>query len=306
MIQVVIFSFDRAMQLDLLIESIIRYDRYYFLDVAVVYSYSSDAYKKGYELLKKKYPVVAWKEEMKISKLVFNFEFNFGGLRNWFWWIKYPKLRRKKSNFKQILLKTIEETEHHLLMFLTDDSLFYKDIVIYPDCIQRISDTSEKTSFSLRHGANLEGGVYSIEKDVILWNVYANDKKTDWGIPFSVDGHIYLKSAIVPILKKTIFNNPNTLEGNICFHIKKNQLFPDVMANKESCLIGFELNRVQDVFPNSHLDISSCILNEYFINNYTLVIDYSLERIFRFHPQIKSVYVVNENEKIVLLSNIKN
>ena len=80
------------------------------------------------------------------------------------------------------------------------------------------------------------------------------------------------------------------------------QLFPYLIANRESCLIGFELNRVQDVFPNNHLNISSEILNNYFINNYSLNIDYCLEKDFKFHPKIKSIKVVKGNEKILLLS----
>jgi len=302
MIQIVIFSFNRAMQLASLLESIFQHDNTCLLDIAVVYAYSSTLHEEGYELLKKKYPAIAWKKETLTSRPEYNFEFNFFNLRNWFWWFKYSGLRKKKSDFKRVLLRIIEKTKHNFLMFLTDDSLFYRNIHIPQDCIQKILDTSGKTSFSLRHGANLEGGVYSIEKDVIQWNMYDNDKNTDWGYPFSVDGHIYLKNAIAPILEKTIYNNPNTLESNLCFYILKNRLFPYGIANKESCLVGFELNRVQNVFQNNHLNISTDQLNEYFMNNYSLSIDFIFERNFHFHPQIKSVCVVKGNEKITLLS----
>jgi len=302
MIQVVIFSFNRALQLDSLIESILRYDNSKSFETIVLYSYSSNVYKKSYDLLKKKYPSIVWKEENteKIQKL--NFDFNYFHLHNWYWWLKYPMLRMKKSNFKRLLLKTIEESKHDFLMFLTDDSLFYREIIIPQESIQRMIDTSGKTSLSLRHGVNLKGGVYTIEKDVIQWDIKDNDEKTDWGYPFSVDGHIYLKNKILPALKKTIFNNPNTLESNLCSHVKKRQLFPYLIANRESCLIGFELNRVQDVFPNNHLNISSEILNNYFLNNYSLDIDYCLEKDFQFHPKIKSIKVIKGNEKITLIS----
>ena len=301
MIQVVIFSFNRAMQLDSLIESIFCYDNSNSLDLTVLYSYSSAAYKEGYDLLKKKHPSIVWKEEKVEIKPVFDFNFDFFTLRNWYWWFKYPVVRRKKSDFKHLLITTIKESKHDLLMFLTDDSLFYREIIIPQESIQRMIDTSGKTSFSLVHGANIEGGVYTIEKDIIQLNIKDNDEKT-WGYPFSVDGHIYLKNKILPVLKNTIFNNPNTLEGNLCAYVKKRQLFPYLIANRESCLIGFELNRVQDVFPNNHLNISSEILNNYFINNYSLNIDYCLEKDFQFRPKIKSIKVVKGNEKISLLS----
>ena len=301
-IDTIIFSFDRAMQLELLLESIEEHDIDKILNIIILYSYSNFNYQKAYTILRRKFPQFNWQEEEIYNPPKSNFDFDLLYWHNFYWWMKHNYLRRNRSDFKQKLVKILTESSDNLIMFLTDDCLFYRNIIIPKDCIQQILDTSGKTSFSLRHGANLKGGIYSSEKDVIHWNMYENDEKTDWGYPFSVDGHIYLKSAIVPILRKTIFTNPNTLEGNLCFYIKKKQLFPYVTANKESCLIGLELNRVQNVSPNNHLNLSSSILNEYFIRDYSLAIDFVSEKNFRFHPRIESVHVVKEDEKITLLN----
>jgi hypothetical protein len=302
MIKVIVFSLDRAMQLSALIESIVKFDKQHLLNVSVVYSYSSADYEKAYELLRGRYPEISWERETRLNKPVFDFSFNFFDLRNWFWWLKYPYLRKKKSNFKQIVLDILEKAEQKAVTFLTDDSFFFKNITISENYLQKIECNPKETSFSLRHGGNVTGGIYTTESAGIYWNVYENDYTTDWGYPFSVDGHVYGKDAVGPILKHVIFNNPNTLEPNVAFYAKQRKLFSNLYASKESCLVGFELNRVQKIINNHSLDISPNKLNDYFLDGYMLHIDFDQGNDFQFRPAIKSINVVKGEEKIVLYS----
>ena len=180
-------------------------------------------------------------------------------------------------------------------MFLTDDSLVYRDIEI-PD----VHD--EKAVFSLRHGMHLAGGKYKKTGTGMEWNVYENDEATDWGYPFSVDGHIYNKAALLKIIRKIIFNNPNTMEGNIACYCKEKHLFPHVKANKNSCLLGFELNRVQSVADNHHLGISQEQLNRYFLDDYQLQIQFNTSQIQYFRPEIEYISVQKKEEQIKIYS----
>jgi hypothetical protein len=180
-------------------------------------------------------------------------------------------------------------------MFLTDDSLVYRDVEI-----PNLQD--EKSVFSLRHGMHLVNGKYKKTENGIEWNVYGNDEATDWGYPFSVDGHIYNKAALLKIIRKIIFNNPNTMEGNIACYFKEKQLFSQIKANKQSCLVGFELNRVQTVSDNHNLEISQEKLNRYYLEDYVLHIRFDKTNVGYFRPEIQSLFVKKGNMEIQLIN----
>ncbi|MDR0769130.1 MAG: hypothetical protein LBE71_04420 [Dysgonamonadaceae bacterium] len=291
MVDTIIFSFDRAMQLSFLLESIVRRDIHKYLNINILFCYSAAEYKKAYEKLQNRYPQFQWMKETIHNKPELNFDFDFCYWHNYYWWLKYKHLRKNKSNFKQIIRQILSSNRNELVMFLTDDSVFYRNIEI-PDI------RNEKTAFSLRHGKHLAGGEYKETENAIEWNVYENNEATDWGYPFSVDGHIYNKARLLKIIRKIIFNNPNTMEGNIACHFKEKHLFPQMKANKCSCLAGFELNRVQAIVDNHHLGISQEQLNRYFLDDYQLQIQFDTAQIQYFRPEIESIYAQKKEEKI--------
>lgn len=290
-ISTIIFSFDRAMQLSLLLKSIVQYDIFNNLNINILFCCSSADYRKAYEKLQSQYPQFRWIEETVFKKPELNRDFDFFYWHNVYWWLKYRHLRKNKSNFKQMILQILSGNRNKSVMFLTDDSLVYRDIEI-----PNIQD--EKSVFSLRHGMHLVGGKYKKTGNSIEWNVYENDEATDWGYPFSVDGHIYNKAALLKIIRKIIFNNPNTMEGNIACYCKEKHLFPHIKANKNSCLLGFELNRVQSVADNHHLGISQEQLNRYFLDGYQLQIQFNTSQIQYFRPEIEYISVQKKEEQI--------
>ncbi|MDR1720330.1 MAG: hypothetical protein LBR67_09485 [Dysgonamonadaceae bacterium] len=296
MIETVIFSRDRAMQLDLLLQSINRHDIDKRLNVNVLFSASEDAYRAGYALLREKYRNTSWIEEKEYSKPHLQSNFDVLYWHNLYWLLKYKRLRRNKTDFRAALIKLLAESEAKHIIFLTDDSVFYRDIIL-PDRLQNIE------SFSLRHGANLSGGVYETTGDWISWDVYENDFATDWGYPFSVDGHIYPKDKLLHIINKILFNNPNTLEGNVACYVGEKRLFQRVFANEQSCLAGFELNRVQTVARNNNLEISQKLLNDYYLDGYTLNINYDKENVRTFRPEILKITVNKGKEQKEIYNN---
>ena len=62
MINTIIFSFDRACQLHLLLESIEKNAKNTF-NINILYKFSNDEFKKGYELLKSKFININFIEE---------------------------------------------------------------------------------------------------------------------------------------------------------------------------------------------------------------------------------------------------
>jgi glycosyltransferase involved in cell wall biosynthesis len=297
MTDTIIFSFDRAMQLSILLESLVQYDVSRCLRVHVLFSCSSAEYKAGYERLIRQYPQFNWMEESVFSKSDRAIDFDLLYWRNLGRWMRRPHLRKHKSNFKQLILHTLNRSQNEAVLFLTDDSLFYRNI-----SLPKLPD--KQTVFSLRHGANLDGGNYHTTSAGIEWDIYENNEDTDWGYPFSIDGHVYNRETLAEIFQKIIFNSPNTLEGHIAHYCKQKHLFAHAIAHRESCLVGFELNRVQSIFPNHHLGISQEQLNRYFLDGYRLTIDFDASQVDSFRPAIRSVGVEKDNEVLTIYSTI--
>jgi len=295
MIQAIIFSFDRAMQLDLLLHSIEKFDSHGLFSVRVLYACSSEIYQTAYNRLKNKYSTIHWIQEQRYGKSRINYQFDFSYWHNFYWWLKSPVFRENKSNFKSCLLEILTDIESPFTLFLTDDSLFYNEIAVSETNLEKIRRQPEKYSFSFRHGMNMQGGIYREQADGIYWNVYENDIHTDWGYPFSVDGLIYDSRTIYRIIKKILLNNPNTMEENIACYVAEKKIFPFICALKQSCLVGFELNRVQSVSDNHHLGISHERLNQFFLEDYRLEIDFDKSKVDNFRPEIQSVTVKKGN-----------
>jgi hypothetical protein len=299
MINTVIFSFNRAMQLELLLQSIKRFDKLVLLDVSVFYAASSEEFEHGYAELKRTYPQFKWVKEGMKKTFVWPLLSTYW--HNYYWWIKSAKNRRS-SSFKTQLLEIIESVDDDYLMFLTDDSMFYQDISIPAKTLENIDEVPSASSFSFRHGSNLEGGNFFVENNTLKWNVYSPQKGDEWRYPFSVDGHIYQKEFLLKKLKIIHFNNPNSLEGHVACYSKEKKLFSTVYAGVKSSLVGFELNRVQQICNNNNLSIHPSYLNALFSKGFRLRIECEWEKNHLFRPEHFSAIAYRGNTTINILA----
>jgi hypothetical protein len=300
MINTIIFSYNRAIQLELLIKSIITYNRHKLLNVSILYSYSDPDHKQGYDTLIKKWPQFNWVWEQRLPE---RFVMPYFPLywHNYFWWLKYKHSRSVSGNFRNLLIRMIAESKDELVMFLTDDSMFYKTVAVPEMAVNEIKSNPSKFSFSLRHGTNIFGGNYS-SQPAFNWNIYSKQKHPEWSHPFSVDGHIYGKSFMLHVMNKVWFKNPNTLECNLACYIREKKLVSMVYFNKESCLAGFELNRVQNISDNHNLNISNKYLNALFNNGYSMEIKFEESSNEFFRPLKFRVYACKGNELIDIVN----
>jgi hypothetical protein len=300
MITTIIFSFDRPMQLQILLESIEKFDIVYQLEVNILYAFSGEEFEKAYEQVKEKYYNFNWINENWFPK---RFVFPIFPMywHNYYWWVKKRYNRWINSRFKPQLLSILSISKCKFVMFLTDDSLFYKNIEINPELLYKITLYPKYFSYSLRHGTNIVGGNYENFSDRITWQLISTDNNSEWSYPFSVDGHIYAKDEVMKILFRVLFKNPNTLEGNVACYVKEHKLFNSMVANRESCLVGFELNRVQQIINNHNLNINTTLMNNYFLNGYRLVLDFDKNKVDHFRPQVYSAQLINENKKVKLI-----
>lgn len=176
-IKTIIFSKNRACQLDMLLRSISKY--YTDCDYSVIYKYTNDNYKRGYDLIK---------DERFILE----------------------------SNFKLNLLNLID---NDYTCFLTDDCIFLNTFSESDSQFNHFMRAKAILCLSLRISPQITYSYmknWKLEPQKTIWQW--EDLKSYWGYPMSLDGHIFRTVELLPILKKLNYNNPNELEGRMALN----------------------------------------------------------------------------------------
>ncbi len=227
MLNVIIFSLNRPAQLDLFIRSAEKFFKnFYKNNITIIYKYSNDLFKKGYEKVIARYPEIKFILE---------------------------------TILKQDILKSFDFTKR-FTVFFTDDDVFINDFNFDTnDFGFNFNNINVKNNFiciSLRMNPSINY-CYTQNIKVDIPNIiFLNDKsiiwkwraeKYDWGYPMSLDGHIFLTNDIFPLIKTLEFENPNYLEGKL----SKNPINkPFMICYKNSKIINNDVNRVNKVSPN--------------------------------------------------------
>ena len=267
MITGIAFSKDRAMQLRLLLESLQKN----FIDLGdthVLYSYSNDRFKNGYEKLKSEFP-----------RVVFH---------------------TQSDDFYSDILDIVSLSNNYV-SFFTDDDIIYRPVPTFVHVLDNVFGSSQVSCFSLRLGYNttiresegvsfndsmptqvfeLEVGISEI---LIAWNRTSLPTGGYWSYPLSVDGHIFKKEKMLGFV-----NEISCLHKHDCFsgEIKQRPNFfesvlqrfyfelPPMMASfTESVLVNSPNNRVQDDFKNVSGSVFSFAqedLNEKYLEGYII------------------------------------
>lgn len=272
----IIFSKDRAMQLDLLLQTM--FDRFKIDDykINVLYTTSNDEFQKGFDILISKYPNV-----------------NF--------------LREK--SFKSDLLSLFNESEY--TMFFVDDIIFYNDVILNKDELHNIFEFSKAICFSLRLGLNTKicytqqklnnlnkYNTHSFYHDVnliepiIFWKV--KDGTNDYAYPMSTDAHIFKTNYIKSLCELIEYRNPNTFEA-LLSNFSNSEMI--ISSYEESKIVNSPINKVQNVFDNLagiNYGYSAEDLNEMFLDG----VSFNLEKmnfndIKGCHQEIQPFFKVN-------------
>jgi len=238
MIKSLIFSFDRAMQLGLLLESIEKNAKNIF-NINVLYKFSNDEFKKGYDILIDKFKNVNW---------------------------------IKEEDFKQQVMSFLDN-KYELCCFFTDDDIVYNNV--YEKDIEKAMNNNDVFCFSLRLGENVtycytmnSPNLLKKEKEedgVLCWNW--TNHYLDFGYPLSIDGHIFRTKEIKKLVRVINFKSPSTMEGNLqVFDYYPKEL---MVAYKTSRLVSFPNNVVNKAHSNRKGEkhsYSAKELNEKFLN----------------------------------------
>jgi hypothetical protein len=274
MLQIIIFSFNRALQLDTLLSSFTEYWKNPAYQVDVIYNTSDDFFQKGYELLIDKFKGdsdIRFHKESKECRPYTAKELlgSAGNLKHYF---KYPSVKHPRSNFRPLMIQLMEESNSREIMFMTDDAMYIRPVDIPDEVFDWINADPKHRQFSLRLGIGMNGHPDTVHEldNYLEWRLEDVPHMTNWGYYFSVDAHIYDKQLVLDFYKRYIFANPNSLEGYIEGQLRKRRLVNVGRSFKDAKLLSFPINMVQTVCDNESLGVSVEKLNQYYLDGYTL------------------------------------
>ena len=191
---VVIFSLDRAAQLDALLRSYKMHCGDWDKNNTVVLAKCSGGpMREGYQR------VMGLHNDPSIK------------------WVWEPAL---PSSFKQFVLSSLDLDHHKLTMFLVDDIVFKDGFSTSDPEFNLLMSDQRVLCLSLR----LWNGItycYPTDSSVTPPLVQPNGVFTwtgsqgDWGYPMSLDGHVFRTTQIKYLLSAIAFHNPNTMESKM-------------------------------------------------------------------------------------------
>jgi hypothetical protein len=272
---IVIFSYNRALQLDYLIKSIFEKFKSLDFQISIIY-HTVGSHELGYEKLINKYKNYNVISFYKRKPKYFNFNrSSFSSLRNLKKSINYSYLFNKKcDDFKELLESILEKTSSEFVMFNTDDGVYFDDVNVDKSVYELIRQNPLQVSFRLYLGKNIFGlpDYVKVENNTCVWNYFTPDLFNHWTCMFSVDGTIYSTKGMLEVLKKVVYHNPITLEANVYDYSKNKQLFSLGMSPIKSSLVCTKLNRVSVDSFNPTISINVDYLNEKLLDNFELSI----------------------------------
>jgi len=246
-ITALVWSKDRASQLNTLLESVYLNSNNLFDNISVIYTYSDNLYEQGYNILKDK-----WK----------HYSIN---------WI----CEKEESTFKDITLETIYYGSEFICP-LVDDDVFYRKFELNGQDIENVLNSFENTVYSLRLGLNIKVSDNFTNHPVelpryretilprgLIWNNL--NFHNPFHYPISLDSHIFRRNWLFKSANSIEFSSPNFLEGNLG---KYGNEFKQIASPLESCVTSIPMNRVQNTFTNKTIgDYSSDSLNSEWLND---------------------------------------
>ena len=228
-LHIVLFSYNRAMQLDATLNSIYKYVQGVEISTSVLYHYSP-LHRDSYDML-----VEEWSEREGVAfalrlegrsflKEVFPLFFKY--YRNALRYLRYKAARDHTYRFKYQFETLVKSSDARLTMMNTDDTLFYRTTYIPQDILSVIVDNPKQASYRMYVGANQDDCPLNLMhiNGVLKWNY--NDAKMyrHWTYPFAVDATVYATKGLHNILKSVLYYSPSSLEGNVCDYVKRRKL----------------------------------------------------------------------------------
>lgn len=279
MISGLIFSKDRAMQLDGVLRSLFLHcqdaDQ---LVISVLYRTTNERHHKQYQELITEYDG----RVVFINQMVFRGDllsilnpYEVGGLaeRIFLFLARLGGFGVSPGSFADRLwrriLRPIQKfivnrllpnvPANTCVLFLVDDNIFVRDFY-FKDVLDTLEKQRDVLGFSLRLGQNTTY-CYTLNRVQVLpdfMELYGDITKFDWvnsdgdfGYPLEVSSSIYRLRDVLPLLTWLNFETPNILEDRMAFHASAFQYeYPFLGCYQNSVTFCNPVNMVQNIMPN--------------------------------------------------------
>ena len=253
MISIIIFSKDRAMQLELCLRSIYAHivpaPKIY-----VLYRDTTPDFTTGYTKTRALYPDVLWVRE---------------------------------SNFHTNFYDICHQIQTPYFLGLTDD-----DVVIRPPNLEKLlpAYSDDVATISLRinpkinycHPAKLELITPEFESimPILRWRWTKCDARGEWGYPHPINAHVYKMSYFNHLLVNAIFSTPNELEAWLNHH--RDLTKPYLIADTKTSILNIPNNLTQTGYTphNNQEKNSTFALNTLFLRGYKI----NTDNLYNIHP----------------------
>jgi hypothetical protein len=263
MIRCLVFSKNRAMQVEATLESFFRH----CADVenvrtSVLFACSDEQYRRQYQQLAQEWQgarLVRFVPQSRFRQDVFNILNPYGEapLENSVYKIL---MRLPPRVVRQTGYPILAPVGSPFILFLVDDTVFTHEFAL-GELTTCLSLHQDALGFSLRLGRNTTYCYMNDRPQEIppFHPLGGNVHKFDWtkgdqdfGYPFEVSSSVYRLTDVLPALLRTKFDNPNLLEGGLS--LCKDQFAmvrPFLLCYGQSAAFCNAINLVQTASPNN-------------------------------------------------------
>ena len=244
MINLIIFSKDRACQLDSLLRSI-KDNLEIEHNISVLFDYSNDEYKKGYDILRERFDSILFVKETNFYYDTLRLSLN-KGYACILWLVD------------DCIMKNILSKDSIFERFLNDDAVGIYNLRMTPTML-RMTDFIDDVPRQLPDFG--PDNTWEWRKAV----------DTDWNYPMTMDGHMYKTKDMLSYLPKLKFGPPPDFDCTMW----QNPLDCKLMVcNSQQKILGIVPNRVQTGSPNRHGNITTKELNDLWLDGKQIDLDH--------------------------------
>lgn len=221
---IIIFSFDRPLQLYALLESLERYVT--DIDsISVIYRTSNERYYNALKQVASQFPNIQFYKQNTID------------------------------DFKILTLHTMKNTSSEYIVFAVDDNIV-KDTVELHECITWLENT-QAYGFYLKLGTHLTycytenssqivPPYQQVHDHIYAWKF--EDGEKDWNYPNTVDMTLYRKKDLLYVFHSLEYSNPNLLEGKWAAWYVQHKIANSIgLFYENSKIVNIPLNKVQTI-----------------------------------------------------------
>ncbi len=255
-VDLVIFSFDRPMQLYAFLESVEAHLTNPHL-IHVVYRCTDKRFATGYKIVFDRFSYV----------------------------IEHKQGKKPQKDFKKHVMKSVfkSKSKSPYIMFAVDD-IILTDKVDLAECTAAMKKY-KPWFFSLRLGKNITKNTLAVtqslepvhvgvpngkdlRKGMFTWKFTDPSAKGSWNYPNSTDVTIYRKKDVKRFFKKAKYTNPNILEGE--WHWNWQPRNKKGLCYNSSKAVNLPLNVVNPYWQSANINISTWQLLEKFLGGFKI------------------------------------